>query len=457
MPPFQTDRRGFLRSSSGAFAAAAYGATPASAEARISVDPAQGQRFDGFGLSQPLGDTAFAALAPEVQAKGLDFVYGALPVDYFRAWVRSDASVDVAGMLAQFGKAYLDNAMLAKISERCHPQLILAPGTGSQSPEPDPAAYARKLADFLAALRSRENLLFEATGILNEPDPLRTAYLAAAVIHLRRELDDRDLHSTKIIAADWANVSSQSVAAIAQLEGIPAANAAIFAWSCHSYNMASTRSMAVAARHKQRWVTEAGQGIGDADAPPAEVNAMDAASLAGRFLTDLNQGVTRWLYFIGLLSTASHKAPGSPWTALALISPSGDITAFNRYFFLKALLETFPRGSIFHACASSLDGTMDWTYGKKPRLSAASAIGPDGRLRLAVVNTTGIAGSRISWYHPAQTLRLGLRLPWRHKVFDGVIIGPDARTRSIGQVRMENGQPDPVLKPLEMMMLVERG
>lgn len=289
MPTFRLDRRGFLHGGSGAFAAAALAVAPETATARISVDPAPMQRFDGFGLSQPLGDTAFAALGPAAQAKGLDFVYRGLPVDFFRAWVRSNAALDVPGMVAQFRQSYLDNAMLPKISQRCRPKLILAPepkGPGP-GPEPDPAAYARKIAGFLAALRSQENLLFDATGIINEPLTSTTSYLAAAAVHLRHELDQRNLQGMKVIAADWANVSYKSVEAIAEFEADREADAAIYAWCNHSYNMASTRSMALAARHKQRWVTEAGQVINDSEGSPAAVNAMDAANLAGRYLTDL--------------------------------------------------------------------------------------------------------------------------------------------------------------------------
>jgi len=456
VPTFQLDRRGFLQSGSGAFAATALAVAPERQKARISVDPAPMQRFDGFGLSQPLGDTAFAALSPAVQAKALDFVYGALPVDYFRAWVRSDAAVDVAGMVAQFKQSYLDNAMLPKISQRCHPKLILAPGMTDQDSRPDPAAYARKIAEFLAVLRSKENLLFEATGIINEPLTIPTSYIAAAAVHLRQELDRRSLQGTKVIAADWANADDKAIAAIAELEADREADAAIYAWCNHSYNMASTRRMAIAARHKQRWITEAGQGVGDSEGPPAAVNAMDAANVAGRFLTDLNQGVTRWMYFTGFLSTAFHKSPNNPWHALALVSPAGELTAFNRYFFLKGLLATFPQGSTLHACDSSLDGWMDWTYGQKPRLSAACATGPDGRLRAAIVNTTGIVSNAISKYYLAQPVRIDLQLPWRNKVFDAVVIGPDGRTRSIGAFTPGGAEGGPILNPFEMTLLVER-
>jgi len=179
-------------------------------------------------------------------------------------------------------------------------------------------------------------------------------------------------------------------------------------------------------------------------------------NVAGRFLTDLNQGVTRWMYFTGFLSTAFHKSPNNPWHALALVSPAGELTAFNRYFFLKGLLATFPQGSTFHACDSSLDGSMDWTYGQKPRLSAACATGPDGRLRVAIVNTTGIVSSAISKYYPAQPVRIDLQLPWRDKVFDAVVIGPDGRTRSIGAFTPGGAEGGPILNPFEMTLLVER-
>jgi len=123
---------------------------------------------------------------------------------------------------------------------------------------------------------------------------------------------------------------------------------------------------------------------------------------------------------------------------------------------LKQLLNTFPRGTVFHACRSSLDGPMDWTYGQKPRLSAACATGPDGRLRFAAVNATGIVGDTESRYYPAQALRLELDLPWQKRAFDGFVIGPDGRTRAIGGVAAGVGKTGPTLQPFEIAVLIER-
>jgi hypothetical protein len=358
-------------------------------------------------------------------------------------------------MTSQFRTTYIDNQMLAKISERCEPQFILSPDTAGEGPTAEPSAYAAKVAEFMEEMRKQAGVTFETTSIVNEPIAYPTAWLAQAASALRRELDSRDLQGTKIIAADWANVSYKSVQAISDFESDAQANAAIHAWSNHSYNMCSTGSMTIAARNKERWVTEAGQVIWDSYGTPAEVNVMDAANLAGRLLNDLNNDVTRWMYFIGFLSTTYPKAPSNPWCALVLTSPSGNLTAFNRYYYLKQLLETFPQGSVFHHAQSSLDGTMDWTYGQKPRMSAAAAEGPDGRLRVAIVNTTGILSNAISQYYPSQAFLMELELPWPDRRFHASITGTDGKTRSSGIIQSGRGSTYLALDPYELATLVE--
>lgn len=157
---------------------------PATGTTRISVSAARGQEFAGFGLSQPLGDPTFAALDPALQGQALDLAYRALPVRSFRAWVASFAAWDVARMVREFEQSYLDNGLLAKITARCRPKLILAPATTDEGPVIPAADHAAKIAEFLAQLRSAKGLLFEATGILNEPLAFPTSYLAQAAVAL---------------------------------------------------------------------------------------------------------------------------------------------------------------------------------------------------------------------------------------------------------------------------------
>jgi hypothetical protein len=418
------------------------------------VAPDPRQTFDGFGLSQPRGDRTWALLPESVQTQGLDLAYKSLAVDYFRAWLWTDPSFDTAKMVSDFKASYVESGLLPKIMERCQPKLILAPSPGSDQTTLSAEDYAKQVANCISALKSDLGLQFEATGIINEPSQYPSSYIAEAACRLREELDSAGLQNIKITAADWANVDEQSVQALLQIGSDVQANQSIQAWSNHSYNMASTMKMANAAHLKERWVTEAGQFVPDSAGPAASVNAMDAPTLAARFLTDLNQGVTRWMYFIGFINQDNH-APENPVHALVVGSPSGSITVFNRYYYLSELLGTFRRGTVVYSCTSSLDGAMEWTYGQKPRLSAACGQGADGRMRIAIANTTGIVSSAISTFYPTEAFQIGLDLPWSNKTFTVSAMGQDAIARNLGVFDFENGQRLPTIEPLEMLTLVQ--
>src|SRR6185437_10789806 len=84
------------------------------------------------------------------------------------------------------------------------------------------------------------------------------------------------------------------------IQADPDAWRALSAIASHSYNMAATpeaasRIAAADGRNtKDYWMTEA-----SANGPEAPGDALQAASLASRFLNDMNHRVTHWIHFIG--------------------------------------------------------------------------------------------------------------------------------------------------------------
>ena len=50
----------------------------------------------------------------------------------------------------------------------------------------------------------------------------------------------------------------------------------------------------------------------------------------------------------------------------------------KKYYTYQQLTQAFAEGAVFRASQSSLDGDMTWTYGQKPHLVAATALGRAG-------------------------------------------------------------------------------
>jgi hypothetical protein len=77
---------------------------------------------------------------------------------------------------------------------------------------------------------------------------------------------------------------------------------------------------------------------------------------------------------------------------------------------------------VFRDSQSTLEGDMTWTYGKKPRLTAAAAQNPDGSWAIGLVNYTADSFSGVQgwadeeWnksqggFTPAQTFPVTVRV-----------------------------------------------
>ncbi len=452
----------------------------------IDVVPGARQSFAGFGVSTGNWGGEYQALPRARQQELSRLLWHDLNVQIFRMWLNTYEFRPHAGAhdLSQFRKNYVDSGLIADAKAEGVTTLLLAPDglpddmkeknaegswqfkTGSE------ADYAKLLAEFIQLLHQETGVLLDATGVQNEPnnnERFSPQQIVEVVKNLRRELDARGLQSVKIIAPEQASVDA------VMLEQTDALKADANAWqvlagiSSHSYNMAATEPIAerIAAPDgsnlKEYWMTEASDN-GSEEAG----NAMRAASLASRFLNDMNHRVTHWIHFIGLeVSDPKDNAT----RIIAYEAQTGKAQIFTKYWYYQQLNQTFGVGAKFRDSQSSLDGDMTWTYGVKPHLTAAAAQNADGSWGIGLVNFTadsfaGLQGwADEKWnreqngHTPAQTFRVTLRVPElkNRAAVKFTVQRSDAmkKNASSGEVTMQNGAVELNIAPLELVTLRE--
>jgi len=236
--------------------------------------------------------------------------------------------------------------------------------------------YAALLAGFVRVFKDRTGVLINYAAVLNEPNDrpvkLSDAQWPVMIKDLRQALDVRGLQAVKIIAPESANCGADAYAVVDSIKADPEAWRDLEGVATHSYNNAAREEMAERVGGKDYWITEAG-GITDAD--EGGQDGLQAASIASRFLNDVNHRVTDWQFFIGF----EQADPRGNTGRIIKYDPAPyKFTVLQKYYYLKQLAEAFDVGAAFRHSLSSLDGEMDYTYGKKPRVNAAAARNPDG-------------------------------------------------------------------------------
>ncbi len=104
-----------------------------------------------------------------------------------------------------------------------------------------------------------------------------------------------------------------------------------------------------------------------------------------RFLNDVNHRVTHWQFFIG----AEQADPnGNTGRLLKYETAPFQLTVLQKYYYFQQLADTFGVGAVFRHSLSSLEGEMNYAYGKKPRVNAAVARNPDGSWGVGLANFT---------------------------------------------------------------------
>ncbi len=237
--------------------------------------------------------------------------------------------------------------------------------------------------------------------------------------------------------------------------------------SSHSYNMAATTQAAayVAGENgrnsKEYWMTEASDNGSEEPG-----NSARAVSLSARFLNDMNHRVTHWIHFLGF-ETDDPKD-----NATRIISYSAEpfkTTVYQKYYTYQQLADTFDVGAIFRASQSSSEGDMNWTYGLKPRVIAATAVNPDGSWGVGIANYTadsflGVQGwgddkwnTEQGGHTPGQTFPVTIRIDELKDKgdlkFEVHRSNDAAQNAKAPPVTMKNGEVTVEVAPLELVTL----
>lgn len=372
--------------------------SPKSVRLRVQAEPRQ--TLQGFGCSQ-VGDDA---LPEAIRTELFDRVFGELKLNILRLWVESGEKSGLAEMRQSFLKSYPDpRRLVADARRRGVDTLLLAPARGEGRPSEPMAAYARKLAAFIAALKSDLGVDIQATGIANEPQGFTPAQVVECVRVLRGELDGLGLRKVGIIAPESASADAPALQRIQAIKADPLAWNGLRGIATHSYNMAATPQFAaiITGTGKEYWQTEAGDNGHEG---PADANR--ASDAAARFLNDLNQGVTHWIWFIGFHDSADLAKDRDNATKLMVYDRRQQrVVAHLKYDWFRQLRAAFPNGSRIHPLRAEPGESLVYSYGGKPALNAAAATRPGGGWSLGVVNLTGVEpNTEIAQYQPATPL-----------------------------------------------------
>lgn len=442
----------------------------------ITVQPGARQTFAGFGTSLGNWGHDYQKLTPPERTTLSRMLWHDLRFKTLRLWMNTFEYAPTRGAhdLTVFRDCYVDSGIIADAKKQGMTTLLLAPdgmpdyvkakragGPNDYALKDDEiAAYAGLLADFIARLKAETGVQINATGLQNEPndlDRIAPEQMGAVVKALRRALDARGLRAVKIIGPENANVDGVFYDVLDRLKADPAAWAALDGIASHSYGMAATDDAAkrIAGTSKSYWMTEA-----SANGPEAPGDAVEAASLAARFLSDMNHRVTHWIHFLGF----EVPDPKDNATRILAYTPNPlRVTVFQKYYYYRQLSDTFDVGAVFRASQSSLDDGMTWTYGPKPHLVAAAGRNPDGSWGVGLTDFTlpegDAANSRNGFFNgdKAQAYTVTVNVPELANV--GAVPFTVYRSSGTlndvreGNVTMTHGSVTVTVYPLELVTL----
>jgi len=393
--------------------------TPQQTAERVTVTVLPGARqvFGGLGISQNNFRLPYNRLTPERRALLAQLLFRDLRLKVLRLWWDVPTFAPAAGPRnpAPFLEAYARSGVIADARAYGVTTLLLAPDHVPAYLLEDPTKpnslikaseagrYAALIAEFIQLLRDKHGIHIDVTGVANEPPWFTPATMAGTVRALRTELDRRGLQRVRIVATEQPNNDDVTDSFLAALKADPRAWGSLAGIATHSYNMAAREAEAQfvtgagGQNIKEFWITESGGGVG---LPPSEppLDARQAASMASRFLSDMNHQVTHWVWFLGAEEVDKWPEAFDNVPRLIEYQPdrSGDwYLPLLKYYYFKRLSQTFDPGAVFRAVQSSpegkaegREGEMTWTYGRKPRLTAAAARNPDGAWVVALSNYT---------------------------------------------------------------------
>lgn len=420
----------------------------------VKVGTEAAQTLLGFGTSLI---TEMEALPDGVAPDFSKRVFGDLKMNVVRLWAPSGEKETVETMLATFVRRYVESGRLELARQQGVTMHLLAPARGEEAPTEPMAEYGRKLAEFILQLKTRHQITIHVTGLANEPEQFSPKQVVDGIKALRTELDQRGLRDVGIVAPERANNDRAALEMIDAICAEPVALKSARGLSTHSYSMAANTPIAsaITAVKKEFWITEAGN---TGHEEPGDTQR--AASLAARFLNDLNHRVTHWLHFIAYGDSGNLSLDKDNATKL-LVFDRKTGTAFEslQYPYLRMLRVAFPTGCKVYPVTAEPGGDLLNSHGQKPRLNAAASRLPDGRWSFAVVNLTGLTNTPTATYDTAATLQVKLQLPAAesrlNKSFHRWRSNSEKKIVDEGRKSYSNGQIPCDLRPQELMIFLE--
>jgi hypothetical protein len=413
----------------------------------LTIGNAPQQTFRAFGFSFT-HDDPYLTLSPDQRMEANRLLFEELGTRVVRLWHEP-------GNPERTKSTYLDGGVVEGALASGVEDLLLAPEGYTPG---DPEVYAETLANDIAALRLTYGVPITVSGTQNEPGSgqratIPDADMAPLYRALRAKLDAKGLAAVRLLAPEYASNDQWPRHFLDVIQADPAAAAAFVGVAHHSYNMAADQELArrALAAGKEYWQTEAGGGAQDGS---AELDYDFAATASARFLNDLNNGVTHWLWFIGL-----GQGNRDVLQKLVMLTDRGFMKNFA-YHHLQQVSTRFPPGTVLRHITSDLADYPDlkYSYGVKPPLNAAAGVRPDGRYVIGIVNHTAGAGRDDGWgYHAAQTYQVTLSVPelaGREIAFDICRTGRQGALQCAGQLAMTDGRATLELASADLITLV---
>ncbi len=448
----------------------------------VTVNPAPNQTFAGFGTSLTNTDDDFQKLTPAVRESISNMVWHDLNFKILRLWFNPTVYLANPNKpdLSEFRRKYVESGIISLAMKQGCTTLLLAPndvppqfGRPKSKLHPDYAeftdagvtAYAQVIAQAIRQIRDETGIQINATGVLNEPNdrPVRftEAQWPVIVKALRAQLDSRGLTNVSIIGPEASSCDDTAFQMVDAIKKDPEAWAALKGISTHTYNMGATDTVVrrIAGSNKSYWQTESStpgpENLGD---------TVKAASSAARILSDLNHGVTHWIWFIGY-EQQDAADNGTRLIRFDASKATGVPAKLYKYFYIQQLSSAFPPGSVAHQCTSSTEGSMTWTYGTKPNVLCAAAQRADGSWAIGLINYTSkqFADPHLSSWERSQsgqnakTLTVTVKIPALANAGSTTfyVHSSDESKPNVdaGRVVAKNGVLTVTLTPLQMLTL----
>ena len=341
----------------------------------LSVGSEPQQTFQAFGWSISATDNPYmkGKVTSNIRDSYGKAVFEDLNTEVVRLWYGHNVE--------EFKNAYIKSGFLEEARKHGVKYFLLAPG--GYFPESvvcskylcDIQEYANIVAGDIKVFQDLYNVRIDATGIINEPgagerDNVRAADYTTVVKTFRNTLDQLGLQHVKIIALEhWSPTDENSLPFAQAIAADPEASKALDGYSTHSYGFAIDRPHAeiVMKNGWEYWMGEAG-------------GAPSGSDISARFLNDLNNAATHWVFFLGAASGISEHTLAAPI--------NGSIVKSFHYYPLQQISNRFIPNTQMRHVISSLNGDMIYQRSNYPGINAAAGVRPDGKWVIGISNIT---------------------------------------------------------------------